>query len=84
MEMGSREFTAYMYRKVFDAIYRVAFYRQQFENSVSSECQALARFSLVDACGALAELMADYGFDDSLQRQVLYVADSKLSVSVLK
>lgn len=82
-EMGSRDFTAYMYRKVFDAIYCVAFYRQQFEKSETPESEALARWSLGDARALLGKLMSDYGFDDALKRQVRYVSESELSVSEL-
>lgn len=82
-EMGSRDFTAYMYRKIFDAIYYVAYYRQQFENSETPESEALARWSLGDARSILNRLMSDYGFDDELKRQVRYVSESELSVNEL-
>lgn len=82
-EMGSRDFTAYMYRKVFDTIYCVAYYRQQFEKSETPESEALARWSLGDARGLLNKLMSDYGFDDALKRQVRYLSESELSVSEL-
>lgn len=82
-EMGSRDFTALMYRKVFDAIYYVAYYRQQFDNATTPKFEALAQLSLIDACDILKKLMSEYGFDDALQRQVRYVAGSKLSVSEL-
>lgn len=83
MEMGSRDFTAYMYRKVFDAIYYVAFYYQSFKKSGTPESEALARWSLGDVRGILERLMSDYGFDDALKRQVRYLAESELSVSEL-
>lgn len=83
MEMGSRDFTAYMYRKVFDTIYCVAYYRHKFETSKSSVDKAIARWSLGDARGLLNKLMSDYGFDDALKRQVRYLTESELSVSEL-
>lgn len=82
-EMSSREFTAYMYRKVFDAIYCVAYYRQQFEKSETPESEALARWSLGDARGLLNKLMSDYGFGSVLQCQVRYLSECELSVSEL-
>lgn len=83
LEMVTRDFTAYMYRKVFDMIYCVAYYRQQFEKSETPESEALARWSLGDARGALNKLMSDYGFDEALKRQVRYLSESELSVREL-
>ena len=82
-EMGSRDFTAYMYRKIFDAIYCVAFYRQQLVKSETPESEALARWSLGDARNLLNDRMSEYGFDDDLKRQVRYVSESELSVREL-
>lgn len=82
-EMKSREFTAYMYRKVFDMIYCVAYYRQQLNNADTPESAALARLALAANRGYLNQLMSDYGFGSVLQCQVRYLSECELSVSEL-
>lgn len=82
-ELGRRGFTLAVYRHLFNAIYYVAFYRQQFLQSQTPETEALARWSLGDARDNLNRIMSDLSFDDPLKDQVRYVAESNLSATRL-
>lgn len=82
-ELGSRDVTVAVYRHLFNAIYYVAFYRQQFLQSQTPETEALARWSLGDARDNLDRIMTELSFDNSLKDMVRYVAESNLSATRL-
>lgn len=82
-ELARRGFTVATYRHLFNAIYYVAYYRQQFLQSETSETEALARWSLGDARDNLDRIMTELSFDSPLKDQVRYVAESNLSATRL-
>lgn len=79
IDMEMRSMSVGSYRSIFDHIYYVSFYQKRFKESSTSEEEALARWSLKDACDNLEHIMQVLDFNDSLKEKIRYIAKSPLS-----